>query len=632
LTALTLLCVGEPQAWRAGVANAATTGTFGKTTVGALSDRGMLANYKIVHRSTLAVPGSVTKLTVFAIPGTGSPSPQALRAVIYADSGGSPGALLAKGKEVTYQGNVNGSGWFDLPFSSPVTLSPGTYWLGFITGITTQGMGYVYDSVANSRAYNPNSYASGPSDPFGSATVDSQQASIYASYTPAVPVAVTLPTISGTAALGYKLTASPGTWSYEPTSYTYRWKRCSSAGTSCTAITGATASTYTLRVSDVGSLLRVAVTASNPAGRSKPASSTATKVVTASTSVQHLEYAFVDGLTSVYDADHGQKLLQTISLPQTKAGIRGVMAAPSTHLLFISYGGDGGGVGNGSVLAYNLITEKVVWIVHLATGIDSGAVSPDGKRLYMPTGESTASGIWNILDTKDGAAIGTIQGGAGAHNTIASNDGRYVYLGGRNYNYLDVYETATGAVRKVGAMIGGVRPFTVNGSNTLAFTTATGFDGFQVSSIATGKVLFTTSFGAVPKEFAFSAPSHGVSLSPDEKQLYVIDAVNKEVRVYDVSRVSEGVAPSQLGVIPVAGLTGTETTCAYDCGRDGWLQHSLDGRFVYVGDSGEVIETATRKVLTTLPALLNTRKSLEIDWSGGAPIATSGRTGVGYSG
>jgi WD40 repeat protein len=455
------------------------------------------------------------------------------------------------------------------------------------------------------------------------------------------------PRISGTARAGLRLTASHGSWRHGPRSYAYRWKRCNSKGRSCKAISGARSRSYTLRTPDIGARLRVSVTASNAAGRSRPATSAPTAVVTGSSSVrvpgvqvpgvqqpgvQHLEYVFVDGLVSVYDMDEGQKLIKTIPLPQTDAGIRGVTVAPSTHMLFVSYGGDGGGNGNGSVLAYDLVAEKVVWAVHLSSGIDSGAVSPDGRRLYMPTGENTSSGIWNILDTSSGALIGTIQGGAGAHNTIASNDGRYVYLGGRNHNYLEVYETSTGQVRSIGPLQSGVRPFTVNASNTLAFTTATEFDGFQVSSITTGKVLFTVSFGSVPKGFPFSAPSHGASLSPDEKQLYVIDAVNKEVRVYDVSRVSEGVAPTQIGVVPVAGLSGTESPCAYDCPQDGWLQHSLDGRFVYVGDSGEVIDTATRKVLTTLPALANTRKSLEIDWQNGVPIATGGRTGVGYVG
>lgn len=369
-------------------------------------------------------------------------------------------------------------------------------------------------------------------------------------------------------------------------------------------------------------------TASNAGGASAPATSAATIAVTALSGVQHLEYVFEDKLVTVYDMDNGYRPVKEISLPQTSAGVRGVTVAPSTHMLFISYGTDFQEPG-GKVLAYDLVANKVVWEVTLKTGIDSGQVSPDGKRLYMPTGENSPSGIWNILDTTNGAVLGTIKGGEGAHNTVVSNDGRYVYLGGRNHNYLDVYDTTTGNVRGIGPLESGVRPFTVNGSNTLAFTTATGLDGFQVSSITTGKVLFTVKFRAVPGGFPFTGPSHGISLSPDEKQLYVIDSVEKEVRVYDVSEVSKGVAPTQLGIIPVAGLTGTEELCAYDCGRGGWLQRSVDGRFVFVGDSGEVIETATRKVITTLPTLLNTKKSLEIDWANGVPIATSGRTGVG---
>ncbi len=73
-----------------------------------------------------------------------------------------------------------------------------------------------------------------------------------------------------------------------------------------------------------------------------------------------------------------------------------------------------------------------------------------------------------------------------------------------------------------------------------------------------------------------------------------------------------------------------ENPCAYDCLADGWLQHSRDGRFVYVGDEGDVIDTATRKAVTNLGPLYNTRKMLEIDWQNGVPIFTTSRQGMGY--
>jgi hypothetical protein len=113
-----------------------------------------------------------------------SPSPQSVRALIYADSAGEPGALLATGTEVVYRGNLNGYGWLDLPLASPLALQPGTYWIGFITGATSEGMGYSYESVANSRAYNANAFSAGASNAFGSAGFDSEAASLYATYVP----------------------------------------------------------------------------------------------------------------------------------------------------------------------------------------------------------------------------------------------------------------------------------------------------------------------------------------------------------------------------------------------------------------------------------------------------------------
>jgi hypothetical protein len=77
-------------------------------------------------------------------------------------------------------------------------------------------------------------------------------------------------------------------------------------------------------------------------------------------------------------------------------------------------------------------------------------------------------------------------------------------------------------------------------------------------------------------------------------------------------------------------MAGEEAPCAYDCARDGWIQHSRDGRYVYVGDAGDVIDTRTRAVVARLPPLRNSRKHLEIDWRGGVPVATTSRTGLGY--
>ncbi|HEV3229167.1 MAG TPA: hypothetical protein VGY97_06820, partial [Solirubrobacteraceae bacterium] len=99
---------------------------------------------------------------------------------------------------------------------------------------------------------------------------------------------------------------------------------------------------------------------------------------------------------------------------------------------------------------------------------------------------------------------------------------------------------------------------------------------------------------------------------------------------FDVSRLP-GKAPRPVANIQLPDrLSGQDAGCLYDCARDGWLLHSRDGRYVYVGDSGDVIDAIHHRPILELPALHNTRVFLEIDWQNGAPVATTTRSGLGY--
>jgi hypothetical protein len=81
------------------------------------------------------------------------------------------------------------------------------------------------------------------------------------------------PSVGGVPTFGNTLAASAGTWAgTSPISYSYRWQRCSSG---CRNIAGATAPTYRLVAGDIGTRVRVAVTASNSAGHTQ-VTSTAT--------------------------------------------------------------------------------------------------------------------------------------------------------------------------------------------------------------------------------------------------------------------------------------------------------------------------------------------------------------------
>jgi hypothetical protein len=317
--------------------------------------------------------------------------------------------------------------------------------------------------------------------------------------------------------------------------------------------------------------------------------------------------------------------VETVSLPELSDGVRGIAMDPSTGALFIAHGGDGGPNGNGSLLKWDVATGTTEWDISLPFGVDQLAAC--AGRVYLPTGEAATGSGWEVLNGFDGSVLWTLTGGSSPHNTIC--DDGHVFMGGRQSDYLVAKTLGFGPRVEVGPSPSGhtgVRPFTVNADDTRVYITWTGYRGFSVADLTTGAVLASERFGPVPDDFRPSAPSHGISLSPDGTQVYVMDAPAQQVEVWSADD-----TPTHLATIDVSGLTGLESPCAYDCLRSGWLLHSLDGRYVFVGDSGDVINTRTQTVVGSIPALANDRHGfLEIDWSGGVPVATSTHFGTGH--
>jgi hypothetical protein len=133
--------------------------------------------------------------------------------------------------------------------------------------LRTDDAGHTF--YASVTACNKDGCAKGESDPVGPASaVD-------------VPANTAAPSVTGTPQIGQTLTTVEGSWANAPTSYSYQWLRCDSAGDNCGAIGGATAKTYAPSIADRGATLRVRVTAQNGKGNGI-ATSGATALVTGS--------------------------------------------------------------------------------------------------------------------------------------------------------------------------------------------------------------------------------------------------------------------------------------------------------------------------------------------------------------
>lgn len=164
---------------------------------------------------------------------------------------------------------------------------------------------------------------------------------------------------------------------------------------------------------------------------------------------------------------------------------------------------------------------------------------------------------------------------------------------------------------------GGLAPFdsgtltVVDQEHGVMYVTQRNRLGFRVLDLATGATRYVVHFKGFTwnRRFGPNPPSHGLALAPDRPELWVLDSPNRTLHVFDVSAVPQ--SPPR----PVEDVRLERTMT-----RPGALLQSADGRYLYVGDAGDVIDTQTRTSLLQLAALANARALLEIDWVNGRPL------------
>lgn len=161
--------------------------TFGYTTTGGSSS---FTAFPYATLFSVAEGGDVTKLSVYCR-FFGGPS-YGIRAAIYANASGSPGAKLAEsGSEAT----VAAAGWIDVPLA--YTFVAGSYFLVVWQTAADLG-GFAYDAGTTGQTHSRETGATYPTwpDPFASDHSYDNKVSIYATYT-ASGAGVTYPHLEG---------------------------------------------------------------------------------------------------------------------------------------------------------------------------------------------------------------------------------------------------------------------------------------------------------------------------------------------------------------------------------------------------------------------------------------------------
>jgi len=337
---------------------------------------------------------------------------------------------------------------------------------------------------------------------------------------------------------------------------------------------------------------------------------------------RHFLYVAVPGIRNyvehggigilVFDIDNGYKFVRRIPTWNVPAGempenIKGIAASAKTGKLYVST--------TKRVACFDLVSEAKVWEKTYPGGSDRIAISPDGRILYVPSLEGP---LWNVVNALTGDILAKIETQSGAHNTIFGLDGSRIYLAGLKSSLLSIADSRSNTVvKQVGPFSNVIRPFTINGSQTLCFVNVNELLGFEVGDCQSGKKLYRVEVSGYQKgpTKRHGCPSHGVGLSPDEKELWLADSYNSRVHIFDATVLP----PKQISDIQVRD-------------QPGWITFSIDGRYAYPS-TGDVIDTHSKRIVATLEdetgRHVQSEKLLEIVTANGKPVAAGDQFGIG---
>ena len=313
----------------------------------------------------------------------------------------------------------------------------------------------------------------------------------------------------------------------------------------------------------------------------------------------------------VFDLDHDYKFVRRIHSAGLAANgapmnVKGICASTSLGRLYVST--------LKTLLCFDLVTDKLLWEKPYDGGCDRMAITPDGKTIYLPSLEAAH---WHVVDAATGDVKSVIRPDSGAHNTVASRDGREVYLAGLRSPLLTIVDTATLSTRTCGPFTAPIRPFTVNKDSTRCYVCLNELLGFETGDLKSGKKLHRTEVdgfkqGPVKRH---GCPSHGAGLTPDGRELWLCDAFNQSLHVFDVTR-EPAVKSATIKL------------------RDepGWVTFTLDGKHA-LPSTGEIIDVKTRHVVHQLTdeekRAVMSEKMVEIHFRAGKPVAAGDQFGVG---
>src|SRR6516225_6484478 len=296
--------------------------------------------------------------------------------------------------------------------------------------------------------------------------------------------------------------------------------------------------------------------------------------------------------------------------------VSGVAASPATNMIYLAT--------RGRLAAFDLGTDQKAWEnTYDGTCCERPELTPDGETLVVG---SDLKDFWYVINARDGALKGKIQAPKSmfAHNMALSADGKTVFMAPNGVT-ITVGDVPSMKAIKTITFSDHVRPFVINHNATRVYANLNNLLGFEIADVKTGEVIkrieapaemWKPQWGDLSKHFfGHGCPSHGIALTPDESEIWVVDDINYGVLIYD-----------NTGEWPVL-KTSFPTTASAD-----WITMGINGQYALLS-SGDVVDVKTKKIVGQMKdeygKPMHSEKLLEMSFSNGKLLRTVSQFGEG---
>ncbi len=230
--------------------------------------------------------------------------------------------------------------------------------------------------------------------------------------------------------------------------------------------------------------------------------------------------------------------------------------------------------------ALDAVSGKVLGTRTLAGRPNQCAVTPDGRFLAVPIADDDCV---QLVAAEEMRVVKTLPVKR-PHNCLNAGNNQHMFVTSIGANQVRMIDLKT--LEYIAEIpVGGVpRPIAVSQDEKTLYAALSGFHGFVIADIPTRQVVRKVEFPSLPVGIdlrpLLNTATHGLTLTPDGKELWAASLATGNVHIYDVA--SGTVSPK----IPVGELPN-------------WIAFSPDGRYSCVSNTGSndcsILDRRSRK-------------------------------------